>query len=407
MRKQNRFKIIFAFLFLIPLLASYPKGIQEDPVIYHTFDYETIYRSAQQIKENTLYHSGGSGGMKIISENPKTLGYIPNRYYTMNDQHDKLLLFTVDGKAIDLSASINGELEQYYRKTGGGKSPDHQTQWDIFCVVNDIYCAGDFQRDDDWSAALVDLSANQQSVYFLKVRTSSLFLPLLLARDIVIDPSNIYTIGFWGEVTVFAIKDNFLQYEKDIPWQDCRIPGWKGGERLIIDDDDDGTVSAHDFASGSSRILGKRIKQQWSYNGIFYEDENGIPFISERNGKSWPWLGEGYDFIDFFDQGYMYADRGRNRIIICSFENGELTRKIVISCENIIPDSGNYALTVYKDKLYLGMKNLACTIDLNTMQVTKAFSIDDTGSNTPGGVFMFPFGEDDVVYSRYFYESDH
>jgi hypothetical protein len=401
MRKKNRSGIIFAFLFLIPLLASYPKGVQEDPEKYHAFDYETIYRSAQQIKENTLYRVGASGGMKIISENPKTLGYIPNRYYAMNDQHDKLLLFTVDGKEIDLSATINGELEKYYRKAAGGKSPDNQAQWGIFSVVDDIYCAGDFQRDDDWSAALVDLSANKQSVYFLKVMASSLFLPLLLARDIVIDSANIYTVGFWGEVTVFAIKDNFLQYEKDIPWQDCRIPGWKGGERLIIDDEDDGTVSAYDFASGSSRILGKRIKQQWSYNGIFYEDENGRSFISGRDGKAWPWLGEGYDFIDFFEKGYIYADRARNSIIICSFENGELTRKTIIACENIIPDSGNYALTVYKDKLYLGMKNLACTIDLNTMQVIKAFSIDGTGNDTPGFVLMFPFGEDDVVYAKY------
>jgi hypothetical protein len=399
MRKQNGSKSIFAFFLLIPLLASYPKGIHEDPVKYHAFDYETIYSSAQNITENTLYHSGGPGGMRMISENHKTVGYIPNKHYTMNDQHDKLLLSTVDGNVIELSAIINGELEQYYRKSGGGKSPDYQPQWDIFLVVDDIYFAGDFQNDDDWSAALVDLSANKQSVYFLKVRASSLFLPLLLARDIVIDSSNIYTIGFWGEVTVFAIKDNFLQFEKAISWRDCRIPGWKGGERVIIDDDD-GTVSAHDFASGNSRTLGTRIKHQWSYNGIFYEDANGRPFISDRDGKFWPWLGEGYDFINFFDQGYMYADRGRNSIIICFFENGELTRKTIISCENIIPDSGNYAFTVHKDKLYMGMKNLACAIDMNTMQVTKAFSTDNTASDTPVFIYMFPFGEEDVVYSR-------
>jgi hypothetical protein len=397
MRKQNGSKLIFAFFLLIPLFASYPKGIQDDPVEYHAFDYETIYRSAERIKENTLYHSG-SGGMRIISENHKTVGYIPNRHYTMNDQNDKLLLTTVDGKVSDLSAIINGELEQYYRKNGGGKSPDDQAQWDIFSVVGDIYCAGDFRYDDDWSAALVDFSTGKPSVYFLKVRASSLFLPLLLARDIVINSSNIYTIGFWGEVTVFAIKDNFLQFEKAIPWFDCRIPGWKGGERVIINDDD-GTVSAHDFASGNSRMLGKRIKNQWSYNGIFYEDENGLPFVSERDGKSLPWLGEGYDFIDFFDRGYIYADRARSSITICFFENGEFTRKIELSCENIIPDSGNYAFTVYGNKLYLGMKDLACTIDLNTMRPIKAFSTDNTTGNTVF-VFMFPFGEEDVVYSR-------
>jgi hypothetical protein len=268
MRKQNWSKLIFAFLFLIPLLASYPKGIREDPLKFHAYDYETIYLSAQGITGDTLYHSGEPGGMKVISKNYKTVSYIPNRYYTMNDQHDKLLLSTVDGNIIDLSAVINGELEQYYRKNGGGKSPDRQSKWDIFHVFDDIYCVGDFQNDDDWFAAIVDLSANQQSVYFLNVRASSLFLPLLLARDIVIAPPNIYTIGFWGEVTVLAIKDNFLQFEKDIPWQDCRIPGWKGGERVIIDGND-GTVSAHDFASGSARMLGTRIEYQWSYNGIF------------------------------------------------------------------------------------------------------------------------------------------
>jgi hypothetical protein len=399
MRKQNWSQIIFAFLFLIPLLASYPKGVREDPLEYHAYDYETIYQSAQSITEDTLYHSGVSGGIKIISENPKSMGYIPNRYYTMNDQNDKLLLSTVDGKVTDLSAIINRELEQYFRKNGGGNPTDHQIRWEIFGVVDNIYCAGDFQNDDDWFAALVDLSANKQSVYFLRVRASSLFLPLLLARDIVIDSTNIYTVGFWGEVTVFAIKDNFLQFEKTIPWRNCRIPGWKGGERVIIDDND-GTVSVHDFASGSSRILGKRIENQWSYNGIFYEDADGRAFISERGGKSWPWLGEGYDFIDFFDQGYIYADQSRNSIIICFFANGALTRKIMLSCENIIPHSDNYAFTVYKDKLYMGMRNLACTIDLNTLQPAKAFSIADTAGNIPVFVFIFPFGEDDVVYTR-------
>jgi hypothetical protein len=290
-------------------------------------------------------------------------------------------------------------MEQYYRKTGEKKPADHQIHWDIFGVFDNIYYAGDFRNDDDWFAALVDLSANKQSVYFMKVRASSLFLPLLLARDIVIDPPNIYTIGFWGEVTMLTIKDNFLQFEKDIPWRDCRIPGWKGGERVIIDDSDE-TVSAHDFANGNTRILGKKIKNQWSYNGIFFEDANGRPFISERDGKAWPWLGGSNDFINFFDKGYMYADRAMNSIIICYFENDALTRKIVLSCENIIPHSDNYAFTVYKDKLYMGMRNLACVIDLNTMQLTKAFSTDNTTDNTPVFIYMFPFGEDDVVYTR-------
>jgi hypothetical protein len=111
-------------------------------------------------------------------------------------------------------------------------------------------------------------------------------------------------------------------------------------------------------------------------------------------------MGEGYDFIDFFEKGYMYADRARNSIIICFFEDGEFKRKIVISCENIIPDGGNYAHTVYKDKLYLGMKNLACIIDLTSMQVTKAFSADNTAGDTPVLIYMFPFGEEDVVYTR-------
>jgi hypothetical protein len=398
MRKQNGFKIIFAFLFLIPLLSSFPKGIQDDPEEYHAFDYETIRRSAQRITENALYRGGASGGMKIVGENYKTVGYSPNRHYTINDQHDKLLLSTVDGKGIDLSAVIYKELEQYYRKNGGAP-PDSQAQWEIFYVVDDIYCVGDFRNDDDWFAAIVDLSSNQQSVYFLKVRASSLFLPLLLARDIVIAPPRIYTVGFWGEVTAFTIKDNFLQLERDIPWRDCRIPGWKGGERVIIDDAD-GTVSAHDFAGGSTRLLGKRIKNQWSYNGIFYEDADGQSFISQRDGKSWPWLGENYDFIDFFEKGYMYADRAKSSLILCFFENGELARKIVISCENIIPDNDNHPLTVYKDKLYLGMKNLACAIDLTSMQVTKAFSTDNTASDTPVFIYMFPFGEDDVAYTR-------
>jgi hypothetical protein len=398
MRKQNRPKIIFAFLFLIPLLASYPKGIRDDPLEYQTYDYETIYQSAQRITGDTLYSSSADGGLKVISENPKTMGYYPNRHYTMNNQDDKLLIYTVDGNVVDLSAIINRELEQYYRKNGGEKPSDSQFQWDIFGVVDNIYFVGDLRHDDDWFAALVDISTNRQLVYFLKVRVSSLFLPLLLARDIVIDSSNIYTVGFWGEVTVFAIKDNFLQFEKALPWRDCRIPGWKGGERVIIDDDD-GTVSAHDFANGTSRVLGKRIENQWSYNGIFYEDANGRSFISERGGKTWPWLAEGHDFIDFFDKGYMYADHARGSIVICFFENDTLTRKIVLSCENIIPDSGNYAFTVYKDKLYLGMRNLACTIDLTSMQVIKAFSIEDSASNTVF-VFIFPFGEEDVVYSR-------
>jgi hypothetical protein len=48
----------------------------------------------------------------------------------------------------------------------------------------------------------------------------------------------------------------------------------------------------------------------------------------------------------------------------------------------------------------MGMRNLACTIDLNTLQPTKAFSTADTASDIPVFVFMFPFGEEDVVYTR-------
>jgi hypothetical protein len=368
---------------------------------YYTYDYETIYRYAQRIAEKTLYHSSGPGGMRIISENPKSMRYESDKNYTITDQHGNLLLYTVDGNITDLSAIINGELEQYYRKNGEEKPSERKPNWQVCNVVNDIYYVGDIRRDEDWFAALVDLSGKKPSVYFHKGNApGNLFVTLWLARDIVINAQNIYTVGFWGEVTVFAVKDNFLQIEKSTSWKECSIPGWEGGERVIIDNKN-GTVSAHDFASGTSRIWGQRIEHQWSYNTIFYQDADGRRFISERNGKSRPWLGEGYDFIESFDQGYIYADRTKNSIVICFFENDTLTRKIVLSCENIIPNSGYYSIAVYGDKLYLGMNYLACAIDLNTMQLIKAFNAADSGSDTPVFVFMFPFGEDDVVYTRF------
>jgi hypothetical protein len=44
---------------------------------------------------------------------------------------------------------------------------------------------------------------------------------------------------------------------------------------------------------------------------------------------------------------------------------------------------------------------LAFTIDLASMKVSKAFNTTNTGSNSSIEVYMFPFGTDDVVYTKY------
>lgn len=409
--KKSRF-LFLTFLFLITLTVCYPNGIRDEmketegneySLEYYTYDYEEIYRSAQLIPEFSLYHSG-PGGTRCISEKQTFIDYVPNMLYVMNERDENFTLHTVDGNIINLGAIVNEELERYYRISGREIPHDYSPYWTGHRLSDNIY--GAFNHLDAYSSVflLLDLSGSQPSVYFEEriegVNDSDLFRRVG-SNEIITDSRNLYIIYSVGVVGVYAIDGYYLKFEKVVRWQECRIPGWKGGERFLFADDR--TVSAYDFASGTERTLGTKTEKP-PYNFIQYEDADGQQFIMTRSGKSRPWpedeADEGYNFVGPFDRGYIYANLNINSIAIFFYENNKITRKIIISCGIIAPENYHFSFNIFGDKIYMGTTNLVFSIDLNTMQVIKAFSSVD---NEDYGVvvFMFPFGEDDVVFTEW------
>jgi hypothetical protein len=376
---------------------------------YYAYDYDTIYHSAQQIPEHSLYMTGPNG-TRSISESQGEIDYSPNRFYVLDSYADGLSLHTVAGERIDFDSLINTEREQYYRESGKEKPSDFNPGWYISRIFGDILFANTrfYFTETRNEYALVDISGSRPRVYILDTENiaidsqTALYEPytwislLEGAMDFVIDSGKAYLKRESGEVLIFNAGNNYLQFENTVSWRDCRIPGWKGGERVFVHDD---TVEAYNFSTGTARTLGKNLEIPYYHvegRNYLYEDANGRRFIVEADsGKTYPEPDGEYHNFAIFENGYIFTDDDQNFYTLCFFENGILRRKLVLSGDAV----NGRSFSVYGNKIYLGMYCLALTIDITSMRVSKAFNTQAPGYNADIYVYMFPLGADDIAYT--------
>jgi ankyrin repeat protein len=371
---------------------------------YYTFDYDTIYDSSQKIPHHSLYQLGPGGTRRIGGEQTEVF-FSENKFYITSANRwggSDLSLHTVDGRNINLVAVINEQREQYYRENGREKPNVSDPVWRIVSTFGDI-----FQVHTPWNNlehysvehALIDISGNKPTIYILE---NSVLVETGYFTDVInfiINAGKAYLIRKSGDVMICTVERNTLRYENTVPWKECRIPGWRGGEHYFVEDE---IVTAYNFSTGRARPLGKKIEipSSYYYSGYIYEDANGRRFIAGEGGDSHPLPDEEVARIKTFDQGYIYNVKDGNFRVICFFENGVLKRKIVLSGDAAV--WGDLP-SLHGNKLYLGMPCLALTIDLTSMRIIRAFNTDNTGNNSGIEVYMFPFGTDDVVYTLFLF----
>jgi hypothetical protein len=205
---------------------------------YYAYDYDTIYRSAQQIPELSLYLPGPNGTRRI-SESQNEIDYSSNRFYALNTYGD-LSLHTTNGENIDFNSLINAERERYYRESGKVKPNSSSPSWHIARVFGDILYVYNrvYYSEARNEYALVDISDSRPHVYIMDTETidinsrTALYEPYtwisLLdgAMDFVIDAGKAYLVRKSGEVLIFNAGNNYLRFENTALWRDCRISGW-------------------------------------------------------------------------------------------------------------------------------------------------------------------------------------
>ena len=384
-------------------------GGQDYSLEFYAYDYETIYRSARQISEHSL-HQTGPGGTRLISGGQTEIRYSPNALYVFNTYDDGLTLHTIEGSHFNLGQIINEAREQYYRESGREKPNNFNPDWHVARIFDHVLYAYNRVYYDEArnEYALVDISTDSPSVYIMETENldidsmTALYEPhtwislLDNVMDFVIESGNAYLIRTTGEVLQFAAGEHSLQFEKAVSWRDCRIPGWKGGERVFVTDE---AVEAYNFATGAVRPLGKKVEIPYLHiegRNYLYEDGEGRRFVVEaKSGKAYPEPTEEFHNFALFEQGYIYVDENQRFYTVCFFEDGALKRKLVLSGSAM----GDFSFSIHGDKMYLGMYLLAFTIDINTAQVSASFNTRDAGRNAEIYVYMFPFGTDDVVYT--------
>jgi hypothetical protein len=311
------------------------------------------------------------------------------------------MLHTVNGSSANLTAALNERREQYYRESGKERQ-DSAPNWRIYYLFGNTIYARPYYGNEH---ALVDISGGKTAVYILDTEN----LPIDPRRiswawDFVIESGKAYLLTATGEAVVFNIDSHFLRYERTVPWREFRVPGWQGGGWIFVSD---GTVTEYNISSGAVRTLGTETKTDSYFLGYYsYEDANGSRFIVGANGKAYPVLDDGYSMLEIFDRGYIYHEKNHRYKIICFFENGILTRKILLSGSAVTGDYGQESINVHGDTLYMGMKHLAFSVDLNTMQINKSFSTEIESPISGSRINIFPFGADDIVYGRYFFDGD-
>jgi hypothetical protein len=341
---------------------------------YYNWDHQTIHLSAQRIPRDSL-HRSGPGGFRSIGENPGEISYRPDRFFTAGggywDYGKDLTLYTVDGGSANLTAALNEKKEQYYSESGK-EMPDSSPNWHTVLLFSNLIYARPYYGIE---LALVDISGGKTSAYILDTENPP-FDPKYIwgAWDFVIDSGQAYLLTDTGDAIVFNVGSHSLHYEKTVPFREIHIPGGKGGDWVF---ESDGTVTEYNISSGAMRPL------------------EGTPLPAGD-----------YYMVKTFDRGHIYHEKNRQCKTICFFENGILTRKIILSGSAVTGGYGQESIDIHGNTLYMGMRHLAFTVDLDTMQINKAFSTDIESLYSGNRINIFPFGADDIVYSRYFYDGD-
>jgi hypothetical protein len=374
---------------------------------YYSYDYQTIYDSAQRISGGDLLRSGPDGTRKIcsyrIDNSNGKIRYIKNKLFVLTGYWSAdMLLHTLDGSVIDLSAAFSERINIYYRENDKKRLQDSHLVLDDTRLFGDTLCVEVRYHNRDYKAsvneyALIDISGSEPSVYILDDVNNIEFI--WSAWDFVIYSGKAYLFTNSGEAVVFNIDDHTLRYERTVPFWEIHISGWRGGEWIFVSDE---TITAYNLSTRAVRPLGMEVKNKEYYPGYyFYEDTNGRRFVVGSNsGKTFPMLDVELDGISIFERGYMYREKDNRHINICFFEDGALKRKIVLS------GSALGGAFIYGNTLYMGMRHLAFTVDLTSMQIGKSFSSEKIHYNSGYRLNMFPFGADDIVYGEVYDDGD-
>jgi hypothetical protein len=345
----------------------------------------------------------------------REIQYSPNSYFTANifiyysnGYRNDLTLFTPKGKQYNLEELINVARNSAYAGAGRPGPNDFNPSWYISRMFGQVLFAYVRVYYDKTARefALLDMSGDSIAVYMLdtesiKINTqNALYEPYTYinlmdkAMDFVVDGGRAYLIRWTGEILVFALDKGFMRFEQTLNYRDCRIPGWKGGERAFVSDD---TVVAYNFAAGTGRTLGQHLEIPYYHEGgrnYLYQTPDGRRYIVEgETAVIYPEPAEEYHNFAVFENGYMYTDNDESFFTICLFEQGRLSRKLVLS-----GDAFSESLSIFGNKIYVG-GYLAFTIDLASGKITRAFTVKQPEGNREVMAYMFPFGDNDIIYT--------
>ena len=118
--------------------------------------------------------------------------------------------------------------------------------------------------------------------------------------------------------------------------------------------------------------------------------EGGKKGILDPLGKD----GEGKDLFDCVAETGTAGLYAEAVYTVCIFAEGNLKRKLKFSGSGV-----KHSFVIYGDKIYVGAYGLAFTLNLDTGQAGRAFYPSYTGGNADIYIYMFPFGNSDMVYT--------
>ena len=274
------------------------------PLEHYSYDYHTIYHSAQRISGGDLLRNGPGGTRNIghyeLGYHGGEIHYAPNKRFITTSYFigsGKLLLHTLNGNIVDLDTAFNERMNIYYRENGRERLQDSYLVLHGTRLYSDtLFIDVTYHKNDHTTFvnenALIDISGGMPSVYILDAKSLppvylsdterfriGASLQLESAWDFVIYSGKAYLLTNTGEAVVFNVNGHTLRYEETVPWREFRIPGWKGGEWIFVSD---GMVTAYNISVGSMRQLGRHLENYGHHpDAYFYEGTNGRRFIVE------------------------------------------------------------------------------------------------------------------------------
>jgi hypothetical protein len=376
------------------------------PVQYLCYDFDEIQKTAETIKPRTVVLQYRDGGTELFSPDGNEIHYMPNRYFTLQGR-EGLALYTRGGGVKNLDAVIN----EARASLSGWENPPKGPSWHI-AVLYDRELAAytrSYYGDRESEICFINIDDEGQSLYMLdreslKINTmNALYEPYTwidLFEDIMelkISDARTCVIKRTGEVYIFNHRDHSAVFEKAAAYRECVLPEWDGAERAFVKD---GMVTAYNFRTGAERALGRQIEIPYyaeKYRNYLFETENGERYIVEAGSLTICPEPEGeYHNFAFFENGYIYTDNEEQFFYVCLLdEDQRITQKLILTGSAITRGG---AFSVYGNKIYRGSHGLGFTIDMSTTKVIKSYA-SEAGGNTDTYVYLFPFGENDIVYT--------